>query len=495
MESDAAAPLTAKPGFATGLSGKVLALTLAIVILGEVLIFVPTLANFRLNWLKGRIAQAEIAALAVEAAPDRMLSSDLRSELLMGAGVLVVSLKKGDARQLILRSETRHMIDASFDLRNTTWMSEIYDAFAAVMAGPGRIIAAIDTPPNMSGDFIEVALEESPLRSAMLAFTLNILFVSVVLWVILGAIIFYALNRVLVRPMQRLAANMMAFSADPGDRTRIIQPSERRDEIGVAERQLHDMQSELASTLKKTAHLAALGLAVSKVTHDLRNMLTSAQLISDRLSMANDPTVQKFAPKLIASLDRAIEFCVQTLKYGRADEAPPRRERFPVKEFADEVIDAAVLQASSRVVLYNAVASDIAIDADREQLHRVLINLVQNAVQALEQRALDGSWPADGAVTLSAWRTGAVVTLEVKDNGPGIPKRARARLFEAFQSSGRSGGTGLGLTIAAELSRAHGGALHLHATGPEGTIFHVTIPDRIGELHTGRRGERRAAEG
>lgn len=461
--------------------------------LGEALIFLPSLANFRIAWLKGRIAQAEIAALAVEAAPDRMLSGDLKSELLTGAGVLVVSLKKGDARQLILRSDTRHMIDASFNLRSTTWFSEIYDAFAAAMAGPGRIIAVTDTPPHMSGDSIEVALEEEPLRAAMRAYTLNILFMSVLLWFLLAGFVFLALNHVLVKPMQRLAANMLAFGADPEDRSRIIEPSARGDEIGVAERQLHDMQTELATMLKQKTHLAALGLAVSKVSHDLRNMLTSAHLISDRLSMANDPTVQKFAPKLIASLDRAIEFCVQTLKYGRAEEAPPRRERFAIREFADELIDTAVVRASSRVVLYNTIAPGLLIDADREQLHRVLINLLQNAIQALEQQQADEGRTEDGAVTLAAWRSGSVVTIEVKDNGPGIPEKTRARLFEPFQSAGRSGGTGLGLAIATELVRAHGGELKLAATGSAGTSFQVTIPDRVSELHTGRRGVKKAA--
>jgi signal transduction histidine kinase len=487
-------PEPKRPGLLRGLSGKVLLLTVLFVMLGEILIFLPSIANYRLTWLKGRVAQAEIAALAVEAAPDRMLSHDLKSELLMGAGVLVVALKKGDSRQLILRSDTTHMIDASFDLRMVSWPHAIMDAFMALIAGDGRIISVTDLPPNMSGDVIDVAMEEAPLRAAMLGFALNILIVSVFLSLIVGGLLFLTLNHVLVEPMRRLAANMLSFARKPEDKTRIIAPSKRTDEIGAAERELHTMQTELATLLQQKSHLAALGLAVSKVSHDLRNMLSSAHLISDRLASVEDPTVKKFAPKLIASLDRAISFCVQTLKYGRAEEAPPRRDRFVLRLLVDEVVDSAAVQASSRIVLYNSVPQSIVADADRDHIFRVLTNLVRNAVEALETHQKNEADAVDGSVTISGWREGMILTIEVKDNGPGIPERVREKLFEAFQSSTRSGGTGLGLAIAAELVRAHGGEVWLKRTGPEGTSFHFTVPDRVSALRSGKRGARAAGD-
>lgn len=481
------------PGLMRGLSGKVLVMTILFVMLGEVLIFLPSIANFRIQWLKGRIAQAEIAALAAEAAPDRILSTDLRTEILKGAGVLVVSLTRGDKRQLMLRSETDHMIDASYDLRNLRWLPAVGDAFAVMLGSDDRVIGVIDTPPNMSGDMIEVALFEKPLRQAMIGYGINIFILSVVLSVIVAGLVYLALNLVLIRPMKRLTRNMVAFAQNPEDRSRIIRPSARRDEIGLAERELHDMQSELAAMLQQKSRLAALGLAVSKVSHDLRNMLSSAHVISDRLSMAEDPTVKRFAPKLITSLDRAISFLTETLKFGRAEEAPPLRERLPLKDVAEEVIDTAVLQASSRVVLFNHVPPDLLIDADRDQLNRVLTNLLRNAIQALEgQIGEDGALP-DGRVVISSWREGAVVVIEVRDNGPGVPERVRPKLFEAFQSAAKPGGVGLGLAIAAELIRAHGGDIRLKGTGPEGTVFHVVVPDAVVELRPGRRGARNRA--
>lgn len=481
------------PGLFQGLSGKLLRLTLLFVMLGEIMIFLPSIANFRLNWLKNRVAQAEIAALAVEAAPDKMLSDDLKTELLAGAGVLVVSLKKGDSRQLILRSDSYDMIDESFDLRESSIIPAIFDAFGALIASSGRVIGVTDTPPNSSGETIDVALEEAPLRAAMLRYALNIFLLSLFLSALVAGLVFLALNQVLVRPMRRLSANMEEFAGAPENPGRIIAPSQRSDEIGIAERELRHMQIELAATLNQKSHLAALGLAVSKISHDLRNMLSSAHLISDRLSMVNDPTVQKFAPKLIISLDRAIELCVQTLKYGRAEEPQPRRDKFILALLVDEVIESIAVEASSRIVLYNNVPQTLSADADRDQLFRVLSNLARNAVEALEQFQKESPSGQDGVVTIKAWREGSVVTASVSDNGPGIPEHVRGRLFEAFQSTAKPGGTGLGLAIAFDLVRAHGGELWLSATGAEGSTFMMTLPDRVSELRSGKRGERRSA--
>jgi signal transduction histidine kinase len=495
MSNAGNSPRMTGPRLLTGLSGKVLALTIVFVMLGEVLIFLPSIANFRIQWLKGRVAQAEIAALAAEAAPDQILSTDLRSEILKGAGVLVVSLTKGEKRKLVLRSEGDHMIDASYDLREIHWFSAIMEAFEAMLAGKSRVIGIIDKPPNMSGDVIEIALLEEPLRTAMFRYAFNILILSVILSFIVAGMVFAALNVVLVRPMQRLTRNMLAFRQNPEDHSRVIVPSQRRDEIGLAEHELHDMQSELASMLQQKNRLAALGLAVSKVSHDLRNMLSSAHLISDRLSMVEDPTVQRFAPKLIGNLDRAIDFLTQTLKFGRAQEPVPVRERLVLRDLADEVIEAAVVRASSRIVLFNQVPANLHVDADHDQLHRVLTNVLRNAIQALEGLQATEPDVSEGHVTIRSWREGSVVSIEVRDNGPGIPERVRPRLFEAFQSAAKAGGVGLGLAISAELLRAHGGEIRLESTGPEGTVFRIVVPDSIPELRAGRRGERRALDG
>ena len=478
------------PRLMQGLSAKLLVLTVLFVMVGEVLIFLPSIANFRVTWLEDRIKAAQIAALVVKAAAGQPLSEQLRRALLDRVGVDAIAFKSGESRHLVLAGNEFPTIDRHYDLRNFTWTEAMVDALETILAGDGRTIRVLGHAASPRGQFTEIVLDEAPLRRAMLDFSLNIAKLSILLSLIVAALIYYTLHVIFVRPMRRLIRNMLYFSEDPEDKSRIIAPSDRNDEIGVAERELNHMQTELSSTLQQKTRLAGLGLAVSKVSHDLRNMLSSAQLISDRLSQINDPTVQRFAPKLIASLDRAISLCMQTLKYGKAQEAPPARELFQLRDLLEEVIDTVLPEASSRVVLYNDVPPELNVDADREHLFRVFMNMLRNAVQALDEAGA-AKLPAieDGFVRIRAWREGAVVTIQVVDNGPGIPDKAREHLFEAFRGAGRSGGTGLGLAISAELVRAHGGELRL-VDSEIGADFRVIIPDRVMSLRPGRRGER-----
>jgi signal transduction histidine kinase len=464
----------------SGLSTKVLLLTIIFVLVGEIMIFLPSIANFRIQWMKTRIAQAEIASLAALAAPDAILDDALRTEILKGAGVMAVSLKRGGTRQLILRNNEEGMSEQTYDLRpGMHWLS-LGDALSALVSSRDRIINIIDIPPNMSGEMIEVSLHEEPLTKAMRAYGLNILYLSIFLSVVVAAMIYAALNKVLVRPMMRLSANMTAFGDKPEDASRIISPSDRSDEIGNAERELHDMQTQLQSLLQQKNHLAALGLAVSKVSHDLRNMLTTAQVVSDSLGEVKDPQVQRFAPRLITSLDRAITFLTQTLKYGQAKELPPDRSKLNLNDVAKDVLMAFEPIVQDRISLSQAIDRSVVIDADREQLHRILTNLVRNATQAFEQSG--GVLDRRPAIAITAMRRGSVTEIDVTDNGPGIPQAVRESLFEAFQSAAKPGGTGLGLAISRELAEAHGGSISVRHSNPEGTCFCVVIPDRVVEL-------------
>ena len=458
-----------------GLSSKVLILTVSFVMLGEILIFLPSIANFRIQWLKTRIAQAEIAALAAEAAPGQIVDSDLRSTILKGAGVEAVSITQGDKRQLVLRNDHPEMVEEDYDLRGGMYYTTILPALKVMLQSHDRIIGVTDKPPAMTGDTIAIALHEWPLRDAMLDFGLRVLVLSIVLSFIVASLIFTALNRLLVKPMQRLSSNMMDFADRPEETGRVIAPSDRSDEIGIAEHELRAMQIQLQGLLQQKTRLAALGLAVSKVSHDLRNMLTSAQLISDRLGEVRDQRVQRFAPKLISSLDRAILFLNQTITYGRAQELPPRREILLLKPLVEEVFEPLRLQ-SPRISLNDAVDARLKIDADREQLVRMLTNLARNAMQAIETRPT-----THDEVRISAWRAGKAVYITVADTGPGIPPAVRGRLFEAFQTAARSGGTGLGLAISSELAQAHGGQIKVVESSESGTVFELFLPDRNGQ--------------
>ncbi|MEM8688634.1 MAG: HAMP domain-containing sensor histidine kinase [Pseudomonadota bacterium] len=486
IEGDSATGLAPRTGYLRGLSTKLLALTILFVMLGEVLIFVPSIAKFRIDWLQDRLSSAKIASLVLEAAPDNMVPDTLRTQILESAGAVAIAYKRGEQRSLLLKPNTSINVVKHFDLRTTSGMRAIMDAFDALFAGNGRIIRVIGNNDMADIEFMEIVLDETPLRMAMIQFGFNILALSIVLSLLVATSVFLALNWVMVRPMRRITMNMLRFSENPEDASRVIQPSMRQDEIGTAERELQNMQDEMVHMLQQKTRLAALGLAVSKISHDLRNMLASAQLISDRLILIDDPTVKKFAPKLIMSLDRAIDFCAQTLKYGRAQEAPPRRDHFFLRMIVDDAIDATAPQTSHKVVLYNDVPQDVKIDADREHIFRILSNLMRNSVEALQEHVAAND--TEGEIRLNAWRNDDRVTIEVGDNGPGVPEKARAHLFEAFQGSVRAGGTGLGLAIASELARAHGGFVELKDR-PQGAHFWVVIPDRSEESSDGRRGE------
>ena len=471
-----------------GLSAKLLVLTILFVMLAEVLIFLPSVANYRFTWLNDRLMSAKLAALAAQAVPDGQVPKALREELLMSAQVRAIAVKRKSLRRLILQVDMPPAIDASYDFRDATRLGLVWDALAVffmpddkilrVIGRPtiNRTIGLVGAPPTE--DVIDIVLPVARLKSAMIGFALNILGLSVMISIITAALVYLALNSLLVRPMRRITHNMVRFSENPEDASRIIEPSTRHDEIGTAERELAHMQGQLVQMLQQKNRLAALGLAVSKINHDLRNMLASAQLISDRLSTLPDPTVQRFAPKLINSLDRAIKFCNDTLQFGRAQESAPKRELFALSPLVGEVGEALSLPREGVVDWQITVADDLQIDADSDQLFRVLSNLCRNAVEAVEAHG------SPGEIQLSAARRDGAVIIEVMDTGPGIPAKAKASLFKAFQGSVRKGGTGLGLVIAAELLAAHGGSIVLvdESDTGVGAHFRLVVPDRAREI-------------
>ena len=219
-------------------------------------------------------------------------------------------------------------------------------------------------------------ISETPLKRALLRFTTTTLLVSLLVAGAAGALVYFGLNALFVRPMRRLTERMAAFRENPEDATRIIVPSGRSDEIGTAEETLEELQRALSQTLSQKSHLAALGLAVSKINHDLRNLLAAAQLISDRLAALPDPTVQRFAPKLLSALDRAITYCEQTLSYGRAMEPLPERRDVDLAHLLDEVRDTLGLGAGIGWVV--SLEAGLTVDADPDQLFRVILNIARN---------------------------------------------------------------------------------------------------------------------
>ncbi|WP_184261107.1 sensor histidine kinase [Rhodopseudomonas rhenobacensis] len=471
-----------------GLSGKLLLLTIPLVLIAEIMIYVPAIANFRLNRLNDRLAAANTAALVLDASPSGMVPESLARDILDSIGARAVAIKMGQQRRLLASGELPPQIDHDVDMRSVTPWEAIVDSFTVMLESGNQAIRVIGPAPG-GGQFLEVVVDELPLRQAMYRFSSNLLLVSLTIAILTAALVYLALHFLFVQPMRRLTANLVGFHQNPESAANIIVPTQRTDEIGVAERELSDMQRDLVSMLHQKSRLAALGLAVSKINHDLRNLLASSQLLSDQLASVPDPRVQRFAPKLMRSLERAIAFCQSTLSYGRAQEAAPDRRMMLIEPVVNEVRETAGLASDASITWVSSIERGLTIDADPDQLFRVLLNLVRNAAQALE-----GHPQGDAGVQqirITGRREGAVAIVEVSDTGPGVPQKARAHLFEAFQGSVRAGGTGLGLAIAAELVRAHGGDIHL-VEGTIGATFRITIPDRPVEL-LAIRGERARA--
>jgi signal transduction histidine kinase len=452
------------------LSGRLLVLTIAFVMLAEVLIYFPSAARFYHDALASRLAAAQIAVLALEASHDPDLSPMLKRELLANAGVRAVALKRNNTRSLYLAEPMPIEIAVAVDLREAAPAELLFRAIESMIAGGERVMRVVGTPRHGGGEFIEILIDEAPVRTELFAFSWRIFALSLVIALVTSALVFMTLFINFVRPMQRLTQSMVRFQEQPADAERIIEPSARRDEIGQSERVLAAMQTELRQALQQREHLAALGTAVAKIQHDLRNILASAQLASDRLSTSKDPAVQRMAPRLVQSIDRAIALATNSLRYGRAEETPPRRQRVALLPLAEEAMNAALAAGEGEALWRNDIAPDLTIDADPEQLLRVIVNIGRNAVEAVEGR--DG-----GRVVLSAMRDQRGVVIELADNGAGIPDEAAKSLFQPFAARGRAGGTGLGLAIARELARGHGGDVTLARTGPEGTVFRIWIPD------------------
>ena len=455
-----------------GLSARLLLLTALFVSLAGMLMLPPALAAFEEQWLLDRVRAAELASLATEVSPDGKVTRQLSQQLLDGAGVVSVALQEDGMRRLVLAAPRTMRTPYLVDLRDQNPESWLAAPFNTLFGGQGRMVRVIAEPRFRSGEFVEIVTPDEPLRQELLAYLIRLLGVMAFASVLAGMLVYVSLNTFLVRPMQRITRAMERFRADPEDPGARVQPSGRADEIGRAEAELGRMQTDLLAALNSRARLAQLGEAVAKINHDLRNMLTSAQIASERLAQSGDPTVAQALPRLERALDRAIHLASDVLAYGRTQEPAPDAQPTPLYEALEAAAEDAGL-TSSGVRLQPEVPRTELVRADPDQLHRSLTNLLRNAREAIEA-APRASEPGRVLVTVSV--QDGVSIIRLADNGPGVPERAMTRLFQPFMSSARRGGTGLGLAIARELAHGHGGDLALASTGPEGSVFELRLP-------------------
>ena len=453
-----------------GLSSRLLILTLLFVALAGALILPAALAGFEQQWLLDRVRAAELASLAVDAAPNQVVSDKLSTQLLNGAGVVSVAVQSDGVRRLLLAAPRMQRTPYLVDLRGGDSATSLFAPFHTLLSGRDRMVRVVARPRFREGDFVEIVASDGPLKVELLRYLMRVSAVTAFISLVAGTLIYLLLDALFVRPMQRITRSMERFRADPDDPAARIQVSGRRDELGRAEAELDRMQADLRAALNSRARLAALGQAVAKINHDLRNMLTSAQIASERLAQSGDPKVTQALPRLERALDRAVKLATDVLAYGKSEEAAPTLTSVSLAAAIDAAAEDAGLSEGG-VALEAWLDPADRISADPDQLHRILVNLLRNAREAITSRA-DGR----GHIKVSLERRNDTSVVRIGDDGPGVPERVQARLFQPFSGSGRPGGAGLGLAIARELAQAHGGDLTLAHSDSTGAVFELRLP-------------------
>ena len=458
------------------LTTRLIFLTVLFVLLAEMVVMIPSVSKRRVDWLDARIETAYLVSVALEGPRGRMISEEGAKMLFETAGIRGVTSKRGEVRVLILAPEIDpHGSQAirRVDMMHMSPVSLIADAWATIFSDGQSLIQVTAKPMETSNEIMAIVVSEADLRDDLRLYARNILGLSLVISTMTAALLFYVFNRMIVHPVGRLTRSMSAFESDPDQATLIHVPSQRDDEIGAAERSLSMMQQRINELLGERRRLAALGAGITKISHDLRNILASAQLMSDRLAKSDDPAVRKLSPRLISALDRAIALSRDTLSFGGMEARKLTRAPLVLRDLVDEVLEDT---ASTHVAASNECPADLSIHADRAQLYRCLFNLARNAVDAMmPENGVDPAQNA-GALVVRCAVVNADVLIEIADTGPGIADHARAELFEPFKGAQKPGGSGLGLAIAAEIARAHGGELILVQSDASGTVFAISLP-------------------
>lgn len=462
-----------RPHAPDGLSSRLLLLTVVFTLAVEALIIGPSAASFHERWLLDRLQGAELASVGVEALPYNAVDDATAEQLLRIGGVSAVAISDQGVMRQLLQAPNLPRAPDFIDLRGRSFATRLWDPVVTLLGHPDRSVRVRAKPRYRSGDFIDVVAPAQPLKLELRAFLLNSLLVSIVISLVAGALLYAGLAFLVLQPLRRVTRSIEGFAADPD--TVAPTPSDRHDEIGRVERELARMQDEVRQSLRARSRLVALGEAVAKINHDLRNMLTSAQMASDRLASSDDPHVAKAMPRLERALSRAAALTRNVLDYGKSEEPAPVLTRIPLSAAAAAAGEDAGLEITD-VKLVRDVPPRMAVTADSDQLHRILVNLMRNARQAVETDPGRGARKGRGAVRLSAANEDGFDIIRIEDDGPGIPPRLSERLFEPFVSGKASDGTGLGLTISRELAANHGGELRLLQTGPGGTTFELRLP-------------------
>lgn len=451
-------------------------LTVGVVLITELAVFLPSLGHERKTWLERHIREANIAALAVVGAPKGVLDPATRDDLLRLSGDEMIHLHRSSGIEVVLSPPQPLSPRVRYDLRREDALTGIARALAALFRQEDRLIMVIGVSPLRPGSIVELVTHESELLKFLRAYAEDWAVASLLIAGMAGGLVYLSLIFFLVRPVRRLTDSIIAFRTAP-EQVPPLDPDSVSllgdDEMAVAGRELALMQQELREALWRNARLAALGSAVAQVSHDLRNILSSAMLAADRLSSCEDPAIRRAGDVLVRSIERALEIARRTLDYAREGPPPLIRTSFLLSHLIDELRETPGTGASSGLIVVD-IPPGLTLEADREQVFRIFINLLRNAFEAGARR-----------VSISAQGREQTLEIDIADDGPGLPEAVQRQLFRPFVVSSRRGGSGLGLAIARDLARAHGGDLVLVKSDAAGTTFRLTFPlTMVSGLHS-----------
>jgi len=443
------------------------------VLITEILVFVPSIADMKDRWLDTKHQAAQALGLAFVNKYGDFDGDDILHSTVFSA----IRITRIDGTTMTLSRKDPVSVMQVIDLRHYNEIASLWETLRILLLRDTK--GAIEVAGALEGhnSILSVMIPKTIVYQILLEFTGQFVAVSFTIAIIAALLIYLIIYELLMRPWGHIYDNMLEFVAEPHNPSRILLPESRNDEVGLAQRRIAALERVLQQNYVRQKHLADLGLAVSKINHDMRNVLASAQLVSDHLAEVDNPVVQTLTPKLLRAISRAINYSQSVIAYGRAQEQPPQKRRLFLRHLIDEVQESLVVAGKEQVEICNFVPENFELDADSEQLHRVITNLIRNAVEAMTAEE-SGAACAVRRISISAGRIGATAVIDVEDTGPGLPARAKEHLFSPFQGSTRRDGIGLGLAICLELVRAHGGTIKLLEDDRPGTHFEIRLPDQ-----------------
>ncbi len=454
------------------LSGKLLLITICVILLAQLLILVPAAARFRENWLRQHVQMAETSAMLLHVITPDDLSAKEWVRIFDTLNIYDITRTiNGRETYIALNENVPNLPISEENIVPNTTFGDVLDMARSFYYRGQRILKLHNNKSVLSGT-IEITIHEKPLFNALVGYVREVLLSTILLSLGVGVVLYSVLRHIFVKPLRLLALDMRRFRSAPESYIAPLHRKPRFDEIGALAHNFEELQLEISEALKRKAHLATLGLAVAKISHDLRNILTAAQLMSDRLFLQMDEKTRDYLTRLVQTIDRAAELCQSTLMYGKLSAVEIHKTNIALAPLVAEVAGGLDLSVS-KIALKTDIPEGFMINADGEYMFRIILNLLRNSKQALQEQDPDPPNPAP-AITLAALNSQNGVEIHVRDNGTGIPSSLQANLFMPFQSSSHAG-TGLGLAIVHELVEAHGGSI-VYDNGEAGAHFIISLP-------------------